>query len=149
MDFVVVSIHSNFNLPPEQQTARLIRAIENPYTSIIGHPTGRILLEREGYDPDLEAVIDAAGRHGVAIEVNADPHRFDLDWRLLRYATERGVRIPINPDAHSPAGLLNLRLGVGIACKGWLTPADVLNTLPSDELLAFFAEQRSRRGARR
>ncbi len=148
LDFVVASIHSNFNLPPEQQTARLIRAIENPYTSIIGHPTGRILLEREGYNPDMEAVIDAAGTHGVAIEINADPHRFDLDWRLLRYATERGVRIPINPDAHSPGGLLNMRYGVGIARKGWLTPADVLNTLPSDALLAFFEQQRARRGAR-
>jgi DNA polymerase (family 10) len=147
-DFVVASIHSNFNLPPEQQTARLIRAVANPYTSIIGHPTGRILLQREGYDPDMEAVIDAAGTQGVAIEINADPHRFDLDWRLLRYATERGVRIPINPDAHSPAGLLNMRYGVGIARKGWLTPADVLNTLPTDELLAFFADQRARRTGR-
>ncbi len=145
-DFVVASIHSNFNLPPEQQTARLIRAIENPYTSIIGHPTGRILLEREGYHPDMEAVIDAAGQQGVAIEINADPHRFDLDWRLLRYATERGVRIPINSDAHSPAALLNMRYGVGIARKGWLTRADVLNALPAEDLLAFFREQRARRG---
>jgi DNA polymerase (family 10) len=147
-DFVVASIHSNFNLPPEQQTQRLIRAIQNPYTSIIGHPTGRILLEREGYNPDMEAVIEAAGKQGVAIEINADPHRFDIDWRLLRFATERGVRIPINPDAHSPAGLLNMRYGVGIARKGWLTPFDVLNTLPTDELLAFFAEQRARRGVK-
>jgi DNA polymerase (family 10) len=145
-DFVLASIHSNFNLPPEQQTQRLIRAIEHHATSIIGHPTGRILLEREGYNPDMEAVIDAAGKHGVAIEINADPHRFDLDWQLLRYATERGVRIPINPDAHSPAGLLNMRYGVGIARKGWLTRSDVLNTLPVDELLAFFKEQRARKG---
>jgi DNA polymerase (family 10) len=143
-DFVVASIHSNFNLPPAEQTARLLRALENPYCSILGHPTGRILLEREGYDPDLERVIARAGELGVAVEINADPHRFDLDWRWLRYATERGVRIPINPDAHSPAGLLNMRYGVGIARKGWLTRADVLNALPADELLAFFRQQRAR-----
>lgn len=147
-DFVVASIHSNFNLSPEEQTQRLIRAIENPYCSILGHPTGRILLQREGYNPDLERVIDRAGELGVAIEINADPHRFDLDWRLLRYATERGVRIPICPDAHSPAGLLNMRYGVGIARKGWLTAHDVLNTLPADALLAFFAEQRAKKGVR-
>ncbi len=145
-DFVVASIHSQFQLPPEEQTKRLIRAIENPYCSILGHPTGRILLEREGYMPDLEAVIDRAGELGVAIELNGDPHRFDLDWRFHRYATERGVRIPITPDAHTPEGLLNIRTGVGIARKGWLTPHDVLNTLPVDDLLAFFAEQRKRRG---
>ena len=145
-DFVVASIHSQFQLSPEEQTQRLIRAIENPYCSILGHPTGRILLEREGYQPDMERVIERAGELGVAIEVNADPHRFDLDWRLIRYATERGVRIPINPDAHSPAGLLNIRYGVGVGRKGWLTPRDVLNTLPVDELLAFFAEQRHRKG---
>jgi DNA polymerase (family 10) len=145
-DFVVASIHSQFQLPPEEQTRRLIRAIENPYCSILGHPTGRILLGRAGYEPDLEAVIDRAGELGVAIELNADPHRFDLDWRLHRYATSRGVRIPICPDAHSPSGLANMRLGVGIARKGWLTPEDVLNTRPLDELLAFFAAQRRRRG---
>lgn len=144
-DFVVASIHSNFNLPPEEQTRRLIRAIENPYCSILGHPTGRILLGRDGYQPDLERVIDRAGELGVAIELNADPHRFDLDWRLIRYATDRGVKIPINPDAHSPAGLLNIRYGVGVGRKGWLTREQVLNTLPLDELLAFFAAQRKRR----
>lgn len=146
-DFVVASIHSQFQLPPEEQTQRLIRAIENPYCSILGHPTGRILLERDGYQPDMERVIERAAELGVSIELNADPHRFDLDWRLIRFATERGVRIPINPDAHSPSGLLNIHYGVGVGRKGWLTPRDVLNTLPVDELLAFFAEQRRRKGA--
>ncbi|MGH2517885.1 MAG: DNA polymerase/3'-5' exonuclease PolX [Ktedonobacterales bacterium] len=146
-DFVIASIHSQFQLPPEEQTQRLIRAIENPYCSILGHPTGRILLGRTGYEPNLEQVIDRAGELGVAIELNGDPHRFDLDWRLLRYATERGVRIPICPDAHSPAGLANIRYGVGVGRKGWLTREQVLNTLPVDDLLAFFAAQRRRRGA--
>lgn len=145
-DFVVASIHSHFQLSPAEQTQRLIRAIENPYCSILGHPTGRILLEREGYAPELEAVIDRAGELGVAVELNGDPHRFDLDWRLHRYATDRGVRIPIVPDAHSPAGLFNINFGVGIARKGWLTPRDVPNAWPVDQLLAFFREQRTRRG---
>jgi DNA polymerase (family 10) len=144
-DFVVASIHSLFNLPPEEQTQRLIRAMENPYCSILGHPTGRILLEREGYAPNLEAVIERAGELGVAIEINADPHRLDLDWRYLHYAKDRGVRIPICPDAHSPGGLRNIRYGVGIARKGWLTKEDVLNTRDADEILDFFANQRATR----
>ena len=146
-DFVVVSIHGNFNLPPSEQTQRLIRAMENPYTSILGHPTGRILLERTGYEPDMEAVIERAGELGVAIELNGDPHRFDLDWRLIRYATERGVSIPITPDAHSPAGLQNVRYGLGVGRKGWLTAAQVLNALPLAQLTRFFAAQRKRKGA--
>ena len=146
-DFVVASIHSNFNLSPEDQTQRLIRAMENPYCSILGHPTGRILLRRDGYAPDLERVIARAGELGVAIELNADPNRFDLDWRWHRFATERGVRIPICPDAHTPDGLKNIAYGIGIARKGWLTASDVLNTLAVDDLLAFFAEQRRRKGA--
>jgi DNA polymerase (family X) len=144
-DFVVASIHSLFNLPPEEQTQRLMHAMENPYCSIVGHPTGRILLEREGYAPDLEAVIERAGKLGVAIEINADPHRLDLDWRLLHFAKDHGVRIPICPDAHSPAGLRNIRYGVGIARKGWLTAEDVLNTRDAADILAFFAAQRAQR----
>jgi DNA polymerase (family 10) len=145
-DFVVASVHSHFELPPAEQTKRLIRALENPYCSILGHPTGRILLERPGYNPDLEAVIDRAGELGVCIELNADPHRFDMDWRLHRRATERGIRIPICPDAHSPAGLKNIVYGIGLARKGWLTKADVLNCLPTDDLSAFFTLQRAKRG---
>jgi DNA polymerase (family X) len=145
-DFVVASIHSHFQLSPAEQTQRLVRAMENPYTSILGHPTGRLLLERDGYHPDMEAVIDRAGELGVAIELNADPHRLDLDWRWHRRAVEHGVQIPINPDAHSPSALSYLRYGVGIARKGWLTPADVLNTRPADSLLAYFAQQRTRKG---
>lgn len=146
-DFVVASIHSHFQLPPEEQTRRLIRAMENPYCSIIGHPTGRVLLRREGYQPDMEKVILRAGELGTCIELNADPSRQDLDWRWQRFATEHGVRIPIDPDAHSPAGLANIYFGIGVARKGWLTKDDVLNTLPLDGLLAFFAEQRRRKGA--
>jgi DNA polymerase (family X) len=146
-DFVVASVHGNFNLPPNEQTQRLIHALENPYCSILGHPTGRILLQREGYNPDLEAVLARAGELGVAVELNGDPHRLDLDWRFVRFATERGVRIPITTDAHSPAGLGNLRYGVSMARKGWLTAEQCLNTLDTEHLLAFFREQRARKGA--
>jgi DNA polymerase (family 10) len=146
-DFVVASIHGNFNLPPNEQTQRLIHALENPYCSILGHPTGRILLQREGYNPDLEAVLARAGELGVAVELNGDPHRLDLDWRFVRFATERGVRIPITTDAHSPAGLGNLRYGVSMARKGWLTAEQCLNTLDTEHLLAFFRQQRARKGA--
>ncbi|HEU5369584.1 MAG TPA: DNA polymerase/3'-5' exonuclease PolX [Ktedonobacterales bacterium] len=141
-DFVVASIHSLFNLPAEEQTKRLLRAMENPYTSIIGHPTGRILLSRDGYGLDMEAVIDRAGELGVCIEINANPLRLDLDWRWLRRAKERGVKIPICPDAHNPGGLEDMRYGVNIARKGALSPADVPNTLGVDDLLAYFKRQR-------
>ncbi|HEY7350018.1 MAG TPA: DNA polymerase/3'-5' exonuclease PolX [Ktedonobacterales bacterium] len=143
-DFVVASIHSLFNLPPEEQTKRLLRAMENPYTSIIGHPTGRILLSRDGYGLDMEAVIDRAGELGVCIEINANPLRLDLDWRWLHRAKEHGVKIPICPDAHNPGGLEDMRYGVSIARKGALTPADVPNTLGVDDLLAFFKRQRQK-----
>src|SRR6185437_6354644 len=118
-DFVVASIHSVCNLTEKEETERLIRAIQNPYTTIMGHLTGRLLLQREGYQVDIPAVIAAAGARGVAIEVNANPARFDLDWRWHRLATEHGVHIPICPDAHSPEGLRDVPYGVGIARKGW------------------------------
>ncbi len=144
LDFVVASIHSNFNLSPEEQTRRMLRAISNPYVSIIGHPTGRILLARAGYDLDIEAVIDAAAARGVCIEINASPSRLDLDWRYLHRARDKGMKIPIDPDAHTLEGLDDMRYGIGVARKGWLRASDVLNTLPIEKLLDFFQEQRNR-----
>lgn len=144
LDFVVASIHSNFNLAPEEQTRRMLRAIANPYVDIIGHPTGRILLGREGYTLDVEAIIDAAAQHGVCIEINAHPSRLDLDWRYLRRARERGIKIPVDPDAHSIDGLDVMRYGINIARKGWLRPEDVLNTLSADDILTFFHNRRAR-----
>lgn len=146
LDFVVASIHSNFNLPQEEQTRRILRAIANPYVSIIGHPTGRVLLEREGYALDMDAVIDAAIERGVCIEINANPSRLDMDWRLVKRARDKGMKIPINPDAHVIAGLGDMRYGIGCARKGWLRASDVLNAMPVEELLAFFRTQRNRRG---
>src|SRR6266700_1704571 len=141
-DFVIASIHSNFNLPPEEQTQRMIRAVSNPYVNIIGHPTGRILLGREGYTLDIEAVIDAAAEHGVCIEINASPSRLDLDWRYLHRARDKGIKIPVNPDAHSMDGLDVMRYGINIARKGWLRPGDVLNTLSTEAIQAFFRRRR-------
>lgn len=144
LDFVVASIHSLFNLSPEEQTQRMLRAISNPFVDIIGHPTGRILLGREGYTLDLEAVIDAAAEHGVCIEINAHPSRLDLDWRYLHRARDKGIKIPIDPDAHVISGLDDMRFGIGIARKGWLRAGDVLNTMTTGDLLDFFGSRRSR-----
>jgi DNA polymerase (family 10) len=143
LDFVVASIHSLFNLSTEEQTQRMLRAIANPYVDIIGHPTGRILLGRAGYSLDMDAVIDAAAEHGVCIEINAHPSRLDLDWRYLHRARDKGIKIPIDPDAHVLAGLDDMRYGIGVARKGWLRASDVLNTMPIEELLAFFKARRS------
>ena len=144
LDFVVASIHSLFNLSPEEQTQRMLRAITNPYVDIIGHPTGRILLGRAGYTLDMEAVIDAAAERGVCIEINANPSRLDLDWRFLHRARDKDIKIPINPDAHVLAGLDDMRYGIGIARKGWLRPTDVLNTMQTEELLGFFKARKQR-----
>ena len=144
LDFVVASIHSLFNLSLEEQTQRMLRAISNRYVDIIGHPTGRILLGREGYALDLDAVIDVAAEHGVCIEINAHPSRLDLDWRYLHRARDKGIKIPIDPDAHVISGLDDMRFGISIARKGWLRASDVLNTMTTDALLGFFSSRRSR-----
>jgi len=143
LDFVIGSIHSRFNLSREEMTARMLAALDNPYLTILGHPTGRLLLSREPYPLDLEAVFEKAGRQGVAIEINADPHRLDLDWRVLPRARERGVMISIGADAHNLAGLGNVAFGVGIARKGWLGPEDILNTRPAEGFLAFAQARRA------
>jgi len=144
LDFVVASIHSLFNLSSEEQTQRMLRAISNRYVDIIGHPTGRILLGREGYALDLDAVIDAAAEHNVCIEINAHPSRLDLDWRYVHRARDKGIKIPIDPDAHVISGLDDMRFGIGIARKGWLRASDVLNTMTTDAVLDFFSSRRKR-----
>ena len=123
-------------------TKRVITAIENPHTTILGHPTGRLLLGREPFQINLEKILAAAARHGVAIELNANPQRLDLDWRHLKHAREMGIPISINPDAHSLTGLADTRYGVGIARKGWLTAADVLNTRDAGAFAAFCEKRR-------
>ena len=142
LDFVIGSIHSRFNLSGPEMTARVLTALDNPYLSILGHPTGRLLLSRDAYAIDLEAIFEKAGPLGVAIEINADPHRLDLDWRVLRAARRHGVMISIGADAHNLAGLANVEFGVGIARKGWLGPAEVLNTRSAADFLAFARARR-------
>jgi DNA polymerase (family 10) len=143
LDFVIGSIHSRFNLSGPEMTARVLAALDNPYLTILGHPTGRLLLSRDAYAIDLETIFAKAGACGVAIEINADPHRLDLDWRVLRSARAHGVMISIGSDAHNLAGLGNVSYGVGIARKGWLGPDEVLNTRTAEDFLAF---ARARRG---
>lgn len=143
LDFVVASIHSNFNLSKEEQTQRMLHAIANPYVDIIGHPTGRILLGRAGYELDMEALIDAAVHHNVCIEVNSHPSRLDIDWRLLRKARDKGMKTSIDPDAHVTTGIDDMRYGVGVARKGWIRASDVLNAMPIEDLLAYFHARRT------
>jgi DNA polymerase (family X) len=137
-DFVIASVHSNFKLEKDKMTERLINAIKNKHTTMLGHPTGRILLARKEYDLDLYAVIDAAAEYNKIIEINADPHRLDLDWRYLKYAKEKSVKLSINTDAHNVQGLNNIDFGIGIARKGWLESHNVINTMPLQELLQYF-----------
>ena len=120
-DYVVASVHSNFHLPRDEMTKRLVTAASNPRVTMIGHPTGRLLLARDGYAVDLDAVIDAAAAAGTMIEINANPHRLDLDAIHCRRARQKGVKIVINPDAHSVGGLDDLEYGVSVARRGWLT----------------------------
>lgn len=133
LDLVIGSIHSRLGLPREEQTERVLRAIENPWLDILGHPAGRVLNRREGADLDMERILDAAAAAGVALEVNGDPHRLDLDWRWHGAAMERGIRLAIDPDAHGPETLDYVDNGIGIARKGWVTREAVLNALPLEE----------------
>lgn len=137
-DFIVASIHSNLKMDEEKATARLIKAIENPYTTILGHPTGRLLLSRNGYKIDYKKVIDACAANNVVIEVNANPLRLDLDWRWHQYALDKGVWLSINPDAHRNEGFNDMHYGVLAARKGGLYKERCLNALSLSAISRFF-----------
>jgi DNA polymerase (family 10) len=137
-DYIVASVHSVLNMDEEKATVRLIRAIENPYTKILGHPTGRLLLRRTGYPIDYKKVIDACAANGVVMELNANPWRLDLDWTWIPYCLEKGVMISINPDAHSTQGLLDIKYGVMVARKAGLPRKMTLNALSVDEVAKVF-----------
>ena len=141
-DFVVASVHSQLKMSQEKATERLIKAIENPYTTILGHPTGRLLLSRKGYEIDFRKVIDACATNNVVIEVNANPLRLDLDWRWHRYALEKGVLLAINPDAHRKEGFLDMNYGVLVARKGGLVAEKCLNAFSLDQISAFFESKK-------
>lgn len=142
-DFVIGSVHSRFAMSEPEMTRRVLRAMDDPHLAILGHPTGRLLLAREPYAIDLEPVLAQAADRGIAVEVNADPHRLDLDWRMVRRARELGVPISIGADAHSVAGMTNVSVGLGIARKGWLEARQVLNTQDAEGFLAHAGRRRT------
>jgi DNA polymerase (family 10) len=145
LDFAVASIHSVFNLPEAEMTKRIIRAIENPFITILGHPTGRLLLKRDPYLVDVPAVLEAAAATGTWIELNAAPKRLDLDWRWWPLAKEKGVKCVINPDAHRTDRLQDLWFGVGVARKGRLTKSDVMNCLPLGKIESALQVKRNKK----
>jgi DNA polymerase (family 10) len=128
-DFIVASVHANLKMDEEKANARLIKAIENPYTTILGHPTGRLLLGRPGYPINHKKIIDACAANKVVIELNAHPYRLDIDWRWIPYCLEKGVMISINPDAHQLKGYQDMRYGTYVARKGLLTKDNCLNAM--------------------
>jgi DNA polymerase (family 10) len=144
LDFVVASIHSQFSQEPQQATDRLLRAIECPWVDVIGHPTARMLLKRDPVRLDMAAVFDAAAKTGVAIEINCQPHRLDLNDTHARAARERGIPLVISSDAHTASALTTQRWGVQVARRAWAQPRDVLNTLPFEQLRARLRRHQNR-----
>ena len=142
-DFIVASVHSILKMDQDKATSRLIKAIENPYTTILGHPTGRLLLSREGYSIDHKKVIDACAANNVVIEINANPFRLDLDWRWHQYALEKGVFLSINPDAHRVEGFLDMHYGILTARKGGLNKEMCLNALSLKDITTVFEKKKS------
>ncbi|MDT3405051.1 helix-hairpin-helix domain-containing protein [Mucilaginibacter terrae] len=142
-DFVVASVHSNLKMDKEKATTRIIKAIENPYTTILGHPTGRLLLSRNGYELDYEKVIDACAANNVIIEINANPRRLDLDWRWCQYAISKGVMLSINPDAHRIEGFNDMHYGILAARKGGVSKENCLNTLSFEQIKEKFETRKA------
>ena len=141
IDFVVASIHSNFNMKEEEMTERIIKAVENPNTNVLGHPTGRLLLYRDAYRVDIRKVIDACSRNNVAIEINANPHRLDLDWRMIMYARDKGCTFAINPDAHSTEEVKYTKYGIMVARKAGLQSSEVLNCFSLEDFKSFIKKK--------
>ncbi|HUQ99574.1 MAG TPA: DNA polymerase/3'-5' exonuclease PolX [Gemmatimonadaceae bacterium] len=141
-DYVVGSIHSRFSMDGDAMTRRVLTALDDPHLTILAHPTGRLLLTREPYAIDIQAVLEKAVAVGVAVELNADPHRLDLDWRYCRQAKELGVTIEIGPDAHSAGSLDNVHFGIGMARKAWLEAGEILNTRSAEDVIAFARKRR-------
>ena len=142
-DFVIASVHSGFTMKKDDMEERILKAMKNPYTTILGHPTGRLLLSRDGYQVDMMRIIDCAAQNHVILELNASPYRLDIDWRYLKYAKDKGVMISINPDAHAVAGLEEVFFGVNIARKGWQESKDILNTRDVNDIKEIFTKIRN------
>jgi DNA polymerase (family X) len=143
-DFVVASVHSRFGMEKDEMTARLLRALDDPFVTFLGHLTGRLLLARDGYTFDLDRIFDRAAERGVIIEINGSPRRLELDWRLIRRALDRGVTFSIHPDAHSVRELQYVINGTWVARKGGLPPEQIFNTRPPDDVAAALANRRKR-----
>ncbi|MEJ2543184.1 MAG: DNA polymerase/3'-5' exonuclease PolX [Calditrichaceae bacterium] len=141
-DFVIASIHSGFQMSESAMTERICTALANPFVTMLGHPTGRLLLGREGYPLDMTSVLDTAAHYSRIIEINANPHRLDLDWRWGKQANQMGIKTSINPDAHSTDGLHDYIIGIGIARKGWFEGPSVINTFEPIELFKLFSDIR-------
>jgi DNA polymerase (family 10) len=144
LDYVVASVHTLFGMSRQEMTERIVRAVRHPRVTMLGHATGRLLLKREGYQVDLEAVLQAAAESGCLIEINADPHRLDLDWIHCKRARAMGLTMVINPDAHSTGGLLNYHYGVDVARRGWLEKAHVFNTRTAAEVTRWLAARKKK-----
>lgn len=145
LDLVLVSVHSRFKMTREEMTARIVRAVQHPLVHMLGHPTGRLIGERSAYEVDMEAVLAAARAAGTAVEINASPSRLDLNDLHARRAKELGIPVAINTDAHTIAQLDYMRFGVSVARRGWLTPGDVLNAMPENQLISWLEKKRPRR----
>lgn len=141
-DFIIGSIHSHFTLPEEEMTKRVLAALENPYLSMLGHPTGRLLLARNGYAIDIDAIIEGAAKNNKIIEINSNPYRLDIDWRYCKKAIDKGVLLSINPDGHNKEGFSHLQFGVGIARKGWCEKKHIINTRTTDEVIMIFKHKK-------
>jgi DNA polymerase (family X) len=146
-DLVIASVHSKFRMSEKEQTARIVKAIENPHTTILGHVTGRQLLRRPGYEVDMERILKACAKHGVAIEINAHPWRLDMDWRWCERALELGCLFSIDPDAHSTEEINNLKWGVLMARKGGVPKDRVLNAFDLAQFTAHLEARKTRRKA--
>ena len=142
LDIVLAAVHSRFRQTREEMTARIVRALENPHVDVLVHPTGRLLGSREPYDVDLESVFGAARQHGKAVEINASPDRLDLADVHARRAADLGVPVAVSTDTHYLSNLDNLELGLGVARRAWIGPAQVLNARPLDDLLAWRSRTR-------
>lgn len=144
-DFVVASVHSNLKMDKSKAMTRVMKAIENPYTTILGHPTGRLLLGRSGYPLDMEIIIEACVKNHVVIEINANPNRLDIDWRFIHLGMEKGVKFSINPDAHKREGLKDMEYGIGVSRKAGLDRESCLNTMNLTEIEVFFKQRKKLR----
>jgi DNA polymerase (family 10) len=147
-DFVIASVHSRFNMPKDEMTERMLRALDDPHVTFLGHMTGRKLLAREGYTFDFDRIFERAGERGVIIEINGNPNRLDIDWRLIRRALDRGVLFSINPDAHSTREFAAVISGTWVARKAGLTAREIFNTRPVEEIEEYFATRKAASGAK-